>query len=144
MKPICILLAIALLGGCATTASVSKLEGQGMKRTFPATYAATWQAALNAARLGQLQVVGVDEPRGTITAKSQVRGDSWGEHVSIWVRKVDAANTEVEVASRMAGTYLFFKYDWELPVLNNIALDLHQPVQTPPPAAPSRSPKSKA
>lgn len=143
MKTLCILIATALLAGCATSESVNKLEGKGVKRTFPAAYEKVWPAAVSACRHGELSIEKLEPERGFIGAKTGVRMESWGEHVAVWVRKVDAMNTEVEVVSRLAGPHGLWKYDWSDPILNDIAIDLGQPLQAKPPTVKMTSPKEK-
>ena len=40
------------------------------------------------------------------------------------IRKLNADSTEVEVVSKKAGPALFFHYNWEEPILNNIKSQL--------------------
>lgn len=143
MKTICILFATALLSGCATSSSVVKLEGKGVKRTFPAACEKVWPSAVNACRHGELSIEKIEPERGFIGAKTGVRLNSYGELVAVWVRKVDATNTEVEVVSRLVGPRGFWKYDWTDQILNDIAIDLGQPLQSKQPTMKPTSPKEK-
>jgi hypothetical protein len=142
LKLLFIAIAAALLAGCASPQSVEKLEGKGLKRTFPAPYADVWKSAINACRHGVLSVSGMDTTNGIIHVETQTRLDSWGEYVAVWVRKVNATNTEVEVVSRRVGPHDFFVYDWERPILNDIATDFNLPLIPEPPIKPTLNPHS--
>ena len=143
IKTILLTLATALLAGCASQQSVVKLEGAGMKRTFPAPYPEVWKSAVNACRHGVLSIASQDSTNGIIHAETQTRLDSWGEYVAVWVRRVDDKNTEVEVVSRRTGPRDFFAYDWERPILNDIAVDFNLPLIPEPPPPPMRPPRSR-
>lgn len=125
--------AIALLTGCATSESVVKQEGQGVKRTFAANTAKVWPLAVAASKHGELSLVSVDPTRGLIVAKTGVRMESWGERVAIWVRAVDDSHAEVEVVSGHAGPTGLWNYEWTDQIMNDIASDLGEPLQPPRP-----------
>lgn len=145
MKPKLLFIAVAtvLLAGCASPESVVKLQGTGMKRTFPEPYPEVWKSALNACRHGVLSVASFDMTNGIIHAETQTRLDSWGEYVAVWVRKVDDQNTEVEVVSRRVGPHDFFAYDWERPILNDIAIDFNLPLIPEPTVTPTKPPHTQ-
>ena len=110
--------------GCSTTQSVRKLEGSGSKRVYNASYEKVWSAAIVACQSETIQIEKSDKEEGQISAKTKVRATSWGENISVWVRKLNADSTEVEVVSRKAGPAIFFHYNWEESILNNIESQL--------------------
>ncbi len=106
--------------GCSTIDTVQELEGEGSKKEFSAPYEKVWNAAVQACSQDKIAVVAANKDMGHISAKTGVRPTSWGENISVWVRKVDANTTEVEVVSKKAGPAVFFHYDWERPILEYI------------------------
>lgn len=140
LKLFFIAVAAALLAGCATPSKMAKMEGQGTKRIFPEPYSAVWKSAIEAARHGQLQIESIDETKGYIVSRTPVRMESWGERVGIWVKKIDDSHTSVEVVSRLVGPTDIWKYDWEISVLNNIAVDFNLPLTPVPKTVPTKSP----
>jgi len=124
---ICGILVTVLLAGCRNPQSVLKLEGRGSKWTYAAAYAPTWQAALNACHVGEVQVTTQNRSNGLIQAMTTLRAESWGEFVAVWVRPVTPQSTEVEVVSRPAGPSGLIKYSWEQPIHRSIAAELNLP-----------------
>jgi hypothetical protein len=88
--------------GCSTPATVSKLEGRGTKRVYDVNFDFMWAAAHAAADMGNFEVVDADESTGYISTRRKMSSSTIGETVGIWVRKVTADKTEVEVVSRLA------------------------------------------
>ena len=134
IKPFFIAIATALLAGCATQESVLKNEGAGTKRTFPEPEASVWKSAVNACRHGDLSLISANPTNHVIQAQTHTRMESWGEFVAVWVRPVDATNTEVEVVSRQRAPSGMFAYNWERQILNDIAADFGQAILPDPPS----------
>jgi hypothetical protein len=131
--PVLVIISVTLLCGCATQKTPLRSEGKGLKSVYAADFDSTWRAALNAARHGELKLVSADESLGVVQARTDVRMESWGEYVAVWVRKLSSGQTEVEVVSRHGGPAGLFSYNWERPILTDIAVELHLPPPNLPP-----------
>jgi hypothetical protein len=118
------LAAALFLTGCSSLRSVSSLEGKGTKQTFDRSFDTVWRAAIDAAQLGDLQVLKADRDRGYISARRGVRFETFGENVGIWVRRLGAAQTEVEVVSRQAGPPVAWLKNWEDEILRAVAANV--------------------
>jgi uncharacterized protein YceK len=143
MKLLFTAIAMALLAGCATIATISTFKGSGTKYVFPANQTNVWNAAIAACQHGGISIVSYDQKSGFINAKTSARYESWGERIGVWVQTSSGTNTEVEVVSRRVGPADFFWYNWEKPILDDIAVTLNIPmpfVLTNAPAVITRSP----
>src|SRR3954454_17280958 len=127
MKTLSLILSLALLAlftGCSTPQSVSRMEGQGTRDIFNASYDRVWSAAVAAAQTGDLTILNADKARGLIVAKRGLRPETFGENVAIWVKGVSPTQTTVEVVSRQAGPPVFMIRNWEGHILSSIAANL--------------------
>ena len=125
MKAMISLLALALLtAGCATSRQVSAMQGRGTKHVFRAPYDQVWRASVDAAQMGELEVVNADRSRGYIASKRGLQVESFGENVGIWVTSLSPTETQVEVVSRQAGPPKFWLKNWEDEILRTIEANL--------------------
>ncbi|MEO7300327.1 MAG: hypothetical protein ABI042_17315 [Verrucomicrobiota bacterium] len=127
MKNIPILFAaltLILTAGCVTQSRVASMEGHGRKEVFDAPYEAVWRAAVDAAQAGDLNVRDADKGRGYIGASRGMRLETMGENVGVWISRIGADQTQVEVVSRQAGLPLLWFKNWESQILNGIAANL--------------------
>lgn len=120
MKKLLVFVLCLGIAGCASSQSIKKLENQGTKQIFTATYEKVWEAAINACNRNSLTIKELDKENGYINADTPYRMESWGEVVGIWIRKIEDSKTQVSVVSRRVGPALLFKYNWEKPVLEGI------------------------
>lgn len=121
----------ALLAGLILVFSVGcshqhpeRLRAEATKRSYPAAYDRVWPAAVSACQMGTLHVDEMNRDKGFIAAHTDKGGDTWGEEVAVWVTRAGDNQTAVEVVSRRVGPSLLIRYDWEEPILNNIAVNL--------------------
>ena len=143
MKPLCIIVAAALLAGCTNPKIVERARGSAMMHVYQSGLSNTWRAAINAARRPPLSVDRLDEANRYIAASSGVRMESWGEMVGVWVNAT-TNGTRVEVVSQRKGPAVLFVYDWRYEILRNISLDLGEPLPPEPPLPPvASSPRGK-
>lgn len=126
-----ILLAAALITGCATQSQVAQMESRGKAQVFAAPYQQVWRAAIDAAQIGDLEVRTADTTRGYIAAKRNIRLHTMGENVGIWVKQVSPGETQVEVVSRQAGPPKFWFKNWEDEILNAVAVNLTREAAAP-------------
>lgn len=89
-----------LLVGCNTLSDAQKSEGQGKKVSYQAPFNKTWDAAMNAVSNLKLTVDRQDKNQGTIFAESPLSFTSYGEVVSIFIRKQNESATTVEAVSK--------------------------------------------
>lgn len=118
------LLGLCFSNGCSTAHSVTKMEGQGTRSIYNASYDRVWAAAVAAAQTGDLYILIADKEKGTISAKRGMTPTTFGENVSIWIRSVSPTQTQVEVVSRQGGPPVFTIKNWEKPLLDAIAANL--------------------
>lgn len=113
-----------LAGGCASTDTVKEAAGQGVARSYQAAYDPVFDAALGAAKASNLEVVESDRPTGRLVLSHGVTLWSWGERIAVFVRRKDAARTEVEVVSKPVMSPLNFPPDWQRILLERIEVEL--------------------
>jgi hypothetical protein len=113
-----------LVTGCSSPRSVSNLEGRGTKQTFNYPYDVVWRSAVDAAQMGDLQVINADRSRGFISARRTIQAHTFGENVGVWIRSLSPASTEVEVVSRQAGPPVAWLKNWENEILRAIAANV--------------------
>ena len=124
MKVLLLSLFVCLIAGCATEKHVAQLEGYGKRQYFPASYDATWRAAVDAAQVGGLQIHTADKATGYIAAHRGMTWNTHGENVGVWVKPVSDTQTSVEVVSRQAAPPKFWIKNWENDVLAAISANL--------------------
>ena len=127
MKILSVLSGVALLtlfSGCATQKQVSRMEGRGTRAVYVADYNQTWRAAVDAAQMGDLEVINADRDHGYIGARRTIHPHTFGENVGIWVRQRAANQTEVEVVSRQSGPPVAWLKNWENEIQRSIAANL--------------------
>jgi hypothetical protein len=103
----------ALLCACSTPEKMAKLQGKGPARIYPASYAATWKAAVDSTWGLGLTVLRVYPDQGFISAKRGMSGSSLGENVGIWLRDAGEGKTQVEVLNRQKGIPVLLVKNWE-------------------------------
>jgi hypothetical protein len=136
MKYFSVLSSIALLAfltGCATQRQLADLKGQGTRNVYAATFDQTWRAAVDAAQMGDLEVVTADRDHGYIGARRTIQPHTFGENVGIWVRQTGPSSTEVEVVSRQAGPPVLWVKNWENEIQRSIAANLTREAVGAPP-----------
>ncbi len=125
MKTLVSVAALALIVcGCATRRQVSGLKGHGSRQVFRAPFEQVWRAAVDAAQIGELEVVNADRNAGYISAHRGMQVETFGENVGIWVSRLSPTETEVNVVSRQAGPPKFYFKNWEHEILSAISANL--------------------
>jgi hypothetical protein len=117
-------LALWLLGACATTETVQQAKGTGEKRTFNAEYESVYKATLSAASKQGLTVTSADKSSGQILLSHGVTPWSWGERVAIFVTKLSDNQTQVEIISKPVMGLLNFPPDWASKLFDAIDAEL--------------------
>ena len=105
--------AVMFLVGCASTETVRGSKGEGAKKLYAATFETVYPALLRAAKSEKLEVVSTDKNAGRIDLSHGVTLWSWGERISIFLTKISAKKTEVEIVSKPVLAPLNFPPDWE-------------------------------
>ena len=116
--------AMMLLVGCASTETVRESKGEGTKKLYSATYEIVYPAVLRAAKSEKLDVVATDKKAGRVDLSHGVTLWSWGERISIFVTKVSAKKTEVEIVSKPVLAPLNFPPDWQNRLIKAIDREL--------------------
>jgi len=125
MKILTAVLALAFVAcGCSTTKSVSTKQGQGTKQVYRAPFDQVWRAAVDATQRGDLQILNANREQGYIAAKRNIRPETFGENVGVWVKRVSPTETQVEVVSRQAGPPVAWIKNWEHDILRTIEANL--------------------
>jgi len=101
-----------LLQACSTLGDARRAEGDGVKRTYPGSVAATWDAILQVLPDLNLAVASDSRAKGYVLAQRGPTAFSMGENVAIFVRRKTETSSEVEVVSKKALTTNVFAPDW--------------------------------
>ena len=110
--------------GCSTTSSVAQKQGKGSRQVYPAPFDQVWRAAVDAAQIGNLEILNANREQGYIAAKRGVQKETFGENVGLWITRVSPTETQVEVVSRQAGPPVFWLKNWENEILRTIEANL--------------------
>jgi hypothetical protein len=116
-----------LLAGCATTDTVRQEKGEGDKQLFEHPYDVVFEATLVVAGNEGLEMVEQDRDNGTIILSHGVTLWSWGERVAVFIRKMSATQTEVEIISKPVMAPLNFPPDWVSRIFEGIDRELGPP-----------------
>lgn len=108
-----VIVLLALLGACATTAGLREQRGQGLTRFYAAPFERVWEAAVRAVEANGLRLDRADRGDRFIAATHLPTGDpvgppegsvavgaDQGERVGIFVDSVAAGTWSVEVVTR--------------------------------------------
>ena len=119
-----LLTCIVFIQGCSTLADARKAEGEGTKKTFPASFEKTWNASNTALVKLKLEIASENRDKGYILAQRGISFASYGENVAVFVKKKTPSETQVEVVSKKSMATNIFAPDWTESVLNEIGLAL--------------------
>ena len=106
-------MALILLVGCASTETVRESKGEGAKDLYSATFENVYAATLRAAQSEELKIVAANKNAGQIDLSHGVTLWSWGERISVFLTRISASETEVEIVSKPVMAPLNFPPDWE-------------------------------
>ena len=122
-----LLLALALLQGCATIDSPQPGAGGSTFEVRGKTYDEVWRAA-NAVASRSLTIVESSKGTGTLRAEKGVGLTTWGEVVGIFIRpSVNGAPVyTVEVQSLKRSRFQITGQDWTLTVVAGMKAELGQ------------------
>ncbi len=112
-------LVILFLYACATTNAVKEAEGQGVKRTYEASYVAVFDATLAVAKRNELEVVESNRIGGRLVFSHY--GLLLGERIAVFFKPTTVDTTEVEVVSNAMG---IGAQDWPKILLDGIGEEL--------------------
>jgi hypothetical protein len=112
------------LQGCSTLADARKAEGEGIKRSFPASFEKTWNASNTALVKLKLEIASENRDKGYILAQRGMTFFSYGENVAIFVRKKNDAETNVEIVSKKSMATNIFAPDWTEDIFKEIGIAL--------------------
>jgi hypothetical protein len=125
MKVLAGLLMLAfVVSGCSPTSSVAQKQGKGTRQVYRAPFDQVWRASVDAAQMGNLEILNANREQGYIAAKRGVQKETFGENVGLWISRVSPTETQVEVVSRQAGPPVFWLKNWENEILRTIEANL--------------------
>lgn len=119
-----VLVSTLLAQGCSTLADARKAEGEGIKRSFPASFEKTWNASNTALVKLKLEIASENRDKGYILAQRGMTFFSYGENVAIFVRKKNDAETNVEIVSKKSMATNIFAPDWTEDIFKEIGIAL--------------------
>lgn len=117
-----LLLLVAGTVGCSTVSGMKDTQGEGQAKTFNHNYELVWKATSASVYALGLPVVSTEQSEGSglIIASTPARDFTWGENVAIFVTKIDATETKVEVVSKRALATNIFAPDWTAPMFAEV------------------------
>ena len=95
LRALIISICFSLLVGCNTLSDAQKAEGQGKKVSYQAPFNKTWDASVKALSNLKLNVAKQDKNQGTIFAETSLTFTSYGEIISIFLKKQTESITTV-------------------------------------------------
>jgi hypothetical protein len=119
-----VLMLVFVVCGCSTTSSVSQKQGKGTRQVYRAPFDHVWRAAVDAAQIGNLEILNANREQGYIAAKRGVQKETFGENVGLWITRISPTETQVEVVSRQAGPPVLWLKNWENEILRSIEANL--------------------
>lgn len=124
IKTLIISICFSLLVGCNTLIDAQKAEGQGKKVSYQAPFNKTWDTSVKALSNLKLTVDSQDKNQGYILAEAPLTFTSYGEVVSIFLRKQTESITTVEVVSKRKLETNIFAKEWADQIHFEIAKEL--------------------
>lgn len=111
---------VFMIQGCAPAFTWVKDENEGTSAIYPMPFKVVWDAI--PATFKELALVKVDEDKKNrfFLAQGRMSLLSHGEKVSVFVEKVDEANTKVKVISKRTLRSDTAANNWEDPILNKL------------------------
>lgn len=111
---------VFMIQGCAPAFTWVKDENEGTVAIYPMPFKVVWDTI--PATFKELDLVKVDEDKkkNFFLAQGKMSLLSHGEKVSVFVEKVDAANTKVKVISKRALRSDLAANNWEEPILSKL------------------------
>ena len=112
------LFAVALLlfvSGCSTVADARSAKGSGLSYVYEGSFDTVWDSipkAIQGLGGGGPKIIGDNKAEGYVLAQGGMSAVSYGENVAIFVEKVDATRTRVEIVSKRALATNIVAADW--------------------------------
>ena len=124
VRALIISICFSLLVGCNTLSDAQKVEGQGKKVSYQAPFNKTWDASIKALSNLKLNVAKQDKNQGTIFAETSLTFTSYGEIISIFLKKQTESITTVEAVSKRKLETNIFAKEWADEIHLEIAKEL--------------------
>ncbi len=130
---------VFLLAGFTTIAAVEKdaqevknIEGHGgHSRIYDGVYQKVWETVPKAITTLGPSILSVNEESGQVLAETPMTVFSFGESISVYVKKIDETHTRVEVVSRKKDARDIFAYSYQDRILNELSRQLGQNYRLP-------------
>ena len=120
------LTSLLFAAGCTTLGDARKAEGEGVKRTYQATFKQTWDASLASLTRLKLSIASENQEKGYILAQRGMSAFSYGENIALFVKRQNDAACTVEVVSKKAMATNIFAPDWSEDINKEIAMRLRK------------------
>lgn len=114
------LLFVMSAAGCTTLNDARNAKGKGRSSTYEAPFETVWEKTRIAVADTGLSIANENKEGGYILAQKGLTAFSYGENVAVFVDKIDATRTKVEVVSKKAMGTNLFATNWEKPILDRV------------------------
>jgi hypothetical protein len=95
-----LLLALSILGGCATLGDVVRLKPEGMSRVYPVTVDQAWEITEVVLRWVGAEAVEEHRSEGYALTGTGVNTITAGALIGVWIDPVDKGHTRVTVVTK--------------------------------------------
>ncbi|MBI4388845.1 MAG: hypothetical protein HY580_01580 [Nitrospinae bacterium] len=121
-----LLLAVLFGQGCATSYTWVRDQGEGSFRDYQAPFEVVWEAIPIVVKELGPAIVDENRKKGYFLAEGEQSAFSYGQKITIYVKKIDRANTRVAVVSKREWTSDLIARNWEKPILDSLDRTLNQ------------------
>lgn len=121
-----LLLAVLFGQGCVASYTWIRDQGDGSSRNYQVPFEVVWEAIPIVVKELGTTIVEENKKKGYFLAEGEQTAFSYGERIAIYVKKIDPANTQVEVVSKRQWTSDLIARNWEKPILDNLDKTLNQ------------------
>ena len=97
-----LIIVVGSLVGCATVNTAKEAKGEGVKKSYEATYSEVWAALPEVIEAAGGKIKETNKTEGYILASFGISAWSWGEKVAVFCIKKSDTLTEVEVVNKRA------------------------------------------
>lgn len=113
MKVGLLILSMIVLSSCSSMKDTIAAKGTGTKVTVKKDLNTVWKGLLDIIAISDLSLKSENKKDGVILAHKSMSLMSYGEHVAIFVKKINSTSTEVEIVSKRAVSTNIFAENWE-------------------------------
>jgi len=115
-----LLLISVVLTGCTTMADAVAARGTGETVAYQASFDEIWAELPGAITAAGLQFVSANREDRSMLAQRGITAFSYGENVAIFVEKIQAKQSSVEVVSKKSMQTNIFAPNWAKPIFEQL------------------------